>query len=245
MEDWDKFVANSAFDEKHLTGRYTDDGQHEDTQSSYELDQNTETCQLKCNSGFWATSSSVRYPSTDIFSQRCVSNNCKDYDYTKRKFTETAIFKPCSECWDQNDLNWTDNVNTDNLYNQFDGKGSYTREELKGRVIATPFKKVERINLQNGDSVDVCELQCRQNFWQDYKECEGTYVDIEGNNACTMSKFNPSSQRCTYDNCKNWDSTHPNSVENCSTCWSDIDLKHYKKFKGKNSYKMHAIMGRN
>jgi len=81
------------------------------------------------------------------------------------------------ECWNKADIS---------DYSNWDGRGSFTPQEIQGRLIDEPFKL--------DDTTKTCALQCSTEYWSNH---EATY-----NKAA-----NGSDQRCNYANCKNWNST--------------------------------------
>jgi len=81
------------------------------------------------------------------------------------------------ECWNKADIS---------DYSNWDGRGSFTPQEIQGRLEDEPFKL--------DDTTKTCALQCNTGYWSNH---ETTY-----NKAA-----NGSDQRCNYANCKNWNST--------------------------------------
>jgi len=132
---------------------------------------------LKCSVGYWANSESINYPNSSINGQKCTSVNCKTYDYEKEIFTNAQLNKPCKECWDKNDLSWTSNKDIMIKYENWDAMSNYKWEELSGRDLDNPFvKKTKFVDNYEVKTADICELNCKVGFWQDYKDCNGEFV---------------------------------------------------------------------
>jgi len=85
----------------------------------------------------------------------------------------------------------------------------------------------------NNDS-KVCEIQCKEGYW-----------------ANTISYYNKSvdgnDQRCTYNNCKNWDYDDITSVprmtaKTCKLCWDKDDVAH-PDWTVKSTYNAQELIG--
>jgi hypothetical protein len=99
-------------------------------------------------------------------------------------------------------------------YPSWDGKGPFSEEDIKGRDPETPF-------VLNSDGV--CELQCKPGWWTNWDSTVNAVTD-------------PHAQKCTYDNCKSYDSGATDaSSDNCKTCWSRNDVDN-PKWAGRHSY---------
>ena len=104
-------------------------------------------------------------------------------------------------------------------YASWDGKGPFSEVDIEGRDPETPFAL-------NSDGV--CELQCKPGWWTNWNSTVGAITD-------------PHAQKCTYDNCKSYDSDAADaSSDNCKTCWSRDDVGH-DEWAGRNSYSVHEI----
>merc|ERR1711957_823791 len=109
----------------------------------------------------------------------------------------------CQECWTIGELS---------NYSSWDGKGSYTEQEIAGMYETTPFIKRFDTN-----KLGHCELQCKTGYWSNYRSSYNTASEMND-------------QRCTYDNCKNWDYTDVTSdplptAKTCTTCWTKDDIE--------------------
>jgi len=133
MSEFDKWLPNQKYNKQDLVGLYTNNKSHKETDSPFTIDSFEESCLLKCDDTYWSNTKSKNYPSSSAFDQRCTSNNCKVFDNDKQIHTKTQLFKPCKDCWDQSDLSWNSDKNSLDIYDKWDGKASYTWEELKGR----------------------------------------------------------------------------------------------------------------
>jgi hypothetical protein len=112
---WD---AKSSYKDKELVGR--------DTAEPFRL--HTGQCGLQCKLGFWSNWKSAYNSASDALDQRCTSDNCKDWDYTSANSSDHA--KKCTMCWDKLDM-------AD--YTKWDGRGSYTEQEIQYRFDSEPY----------------------------------------------------------------------------------------------------------
>jgi hypothetical protein len=76
-------------------------------------------------------------------------------------------------CWNENDIS---------LWKGFEGRHTYNKNQLDGRLIPIPFKL-------NALENNRCDLMCANGYWSNI-----------------LSQYNPAEdtmmQRCTHDNCK-------------------------------------------
>jgi hypothetical protein len=112
---WD---AKDSYKDKELVGR--------DTAEPFRL--HTGQCGLQCKLGFWSNWKSAYNSAPDALDQRCTSDNCKDWDYTSANSSDHA--KKCTMCWDKLDM-------AD--YTKWDGRGSYTEQEIQYRLDSEPY----------------------------------------------------------------------------------------------------------
>jgi hypothetical protein len=99
-------------------------------------------------------------------------------------------------------------------YPNWDGKGPFSQVDIKGRDPETPF-------VLNSDGV--CELQCKPGWWTNWDSTVNAVTDQHA-------------QKCTYDNCKSFDSEATDaSSDNCETCWSRDDVDN-PEWAGRHSY---------
>merc|ERR1712146_639310 len=93
-----------------------------------------------------------------------------------------------------------------------EGRGSYTEQEILGIHEKTPF--IKRFNYNR---LGQCELQCKEGYWSNYRSSYNTASEMND-------------QRCTYDNCKNWNYSDVTSnplptAKTCTTCWTKDDIE--------------------
>ena len=84
-------------------------------------------------------------PASNVWDQRCTSDNCKNWVYA----ADSDVATKCTECWANSDID---------TYLNFDGKGSYSEQELSGRNTTEPFTK----------NSDQCVLQCGIDYWSNW-----------------------------------------------------------------------------
>jgi hypothetical protein len=100
----------------------------------------------------------------------------------------------CSECWTQSDLE---------IYPEWPGNAVYTEKEIEGMVKTKPFE------LKYPEMV--CRLNCTDGYWGNLESTRKAAVDSND-------------QRCSYDNCKDWDFAGGIlSAKECTTCWEEQD----------------------
>jgi hypothetical protein len=122
--------------------------------------------------------------------------------------------KTCTVCWGTDDL--ADHPS-------WDAKSTYSIHEVSGTTVAEPFK------LDDADKV--CKIQCLPDYWSNAKSTYGR-ASI-GND-----------QRCTYNNCKNWD--YEGGVtdnKTCTVCWGTDDLADHPSWDAKSTYSIHEVSG--
>jgi len=134
--------------------------------------------------------------------QRCTYAGCKNWDYDNLKNNNEDKWNKCSECWGAGELSY---------YNGWDGKTGFTQQEVLYAHQEQPF-----VRRYYSDTTGHCELQCQTGFWSNYKSSYNTASEMND-------------QRCTYDNCKNWDYTDNTSdplpsAKTCTTCWTKDDV---------------------
>jgi len=71
-------------------------------------------------------------------------------------------------------------------------------------------------------------------------------VDVNGAETCLESVMHPLKQRCSFNNCKDWESNDgTKAAESCKSCFDEKEVNYYDLWKGKASYSEEALMGRN
>jgi hypothetical protein len=120
--------------------------------------------------------------------------------------------KTCTVCWGTDDL--ADHAS-------WDAKSTYTINEVSGTIVAEPFK------LDDADKV--CKIQCLPDYWSNAKSTFG--LASNGND-----------QRCTYNNCKNWDfAGGMTDNKTCTVCWAKEDLSDFALWDAQISYTIQEI----
>jgi hypothetical protein len=107
-------------------------------------------------------------------------------------------------------------------YSTWLGKQTYAETEVAGRVLAQPF------NLEN----NTCLLTCTTGYWANW-----------GTGGHLIDSTDPAwDQRCTSDNCKQFDVAQ--SAKHCTACWTQTDMATYNLWTGRGSYTEAEIAGR-
>jgi hypothetical protein len=103
----------------------------------------------------------------------------------------------------------------------WDVAATYTSKEVQGTILTEPFK------LDDADKV--CKIQCMPDYWSNSISNWNTAAD--GND-----------QRCTYNNCKNWDyAGGQTDNKTCTVCWAKEDLSDYANWDAQISYSIQEI----
>ena len=217
MADYDNWGGKSVYSTDEIYGI------HADTPfvlnkniSVFDYDKNI--CDMQCKSGFWSNASSMYNRLQYGNDQRCTLAACKNWDYDNLKNNNENKWNVCSECWGPGELSY---------YDVWDGKTGFTNQEVLYAHKKQPF-----VRRYFGNTTGHCQLQCESGFWSNYSSSYNTAADMND-------------QRCTYDNCKNWNYSDTTSdplptAKTCTTCWSKDDVasatwpakKTYKKNSG-------------
>lgn len=216
VADYDNWGGKTVYttDEVH--------GIHPDTPFSLHnnisvFDNGTNICEMQCKAEFWSNARSSYNRLSFGNDQRCTFGACKNWDYDNIRDIGENVWNLCTECWGAGELSY---------YAGWDGKVGFTEEEVANAHEKEPFTR-----RYDGDTRGHCELKCKSEFWSNYNSSFNKASDIND-------------QRCTYDNCKNWDYTDTTSdpkptAKTCNTCWSTDDVASStwpaKKTYGKNS----------
>jgi len=177
---------------------------------------------MNCQYGYWSNLKSTFNTATEPNDQRCTYNTCKNWDYENVDDVGENLPDFCSTCWDKNDMI---------IYNNWDGRGTFTKQEVQGRHQEVPFKRQ-----LSGPKKGQCELQCKDGYWSNYASDYNTAIE-------------PNDQRCTYNNCKNWDyfdtTTSPEiTAKSCHLCWNESDMLNVNYIAAL-SYRPNKVLSRN
>jgi hypothetical protein len=203
LADYAKWDGRFTYSAEEIEGRVV--------KLPFEHDPEKKICTLSCRQGFWSNIASNFNRASDGNDQRCTFDNCKDWDYS----TPGTTSQTCKTCWTKADLD---------TYAEWDGRSSYTREELEGQIIEIPFVK-------NTDNI--CELQCGSGYWSNAKSTFGR-------------ASNGNDQRCTYNNCKQWNFKVSGAKNNaCTECWNIDDIAAYSSWDVRSDYSLAEVLGMN
>ena len=173
-------------------------------------------CKLNCLPNYWSNWDSTHLPAEPKRDQRCTSYNCKAWAHDPPNVAKTS--NVCSECWD-----WSTDIDN---YDTWDARSKYTKQEIAGAHKTTPFTIDPTTN--------ICALQCAAGWWSNFGSTWNWGV--------TFEKLD---QRCTSDNCKDWnyeDGVDPSTK--CSQCWKEADINDWPNWDARGSYTLQKMFGR-
>jgi hypothetical protein len=130
--------------------------------------------------------------------------------------TDPSTAKHCTVCWKRSEMF---------PYNSWDARGSYFEQEVIGSFPAEPF-------ILN-PSTSQCELECDPKYWSNINSSFNTAADEYD-------------QRCTSNNCKNWDynaNSPQKTAKICTQCWYGSDIFPYRNWDGYKSYTEQEMIG--
>jgi hypothetical protein len=204
MSDHSTWLASGSYKKQEVAARLVS--------SPFAYDSADKICVLQCRPDFWANKSSAWDAAADVFDQRCTSTNCKSWDYASNLDAHTS--EVCTACWDTADMS---------TYASWDGRTSYTEQEVAGRLSPVPF--------YHDPTTKQCNLQCSTGYWSNSGSAYNTAADVWD-------------QRCTWDNCKHWDYNSSVDAKSCSACWSNSDISTYSGWDARGSYRESEVSGR-
>jgi hypothetical protein len=158
MTAYDNWVAKASYKPADLAGRLTATPFVNiggkcilQCQPQYSVDN------ISCNGAYYDSSgnSVCTNEAHDPIRQRCMYDNCKNYDSAK-----TA--KHCSACFDQNNMKF---------YQNWKGRASYKEQAVIGRTLATPWG--------HDSTREQCTLQCDSaDYWHDWRywDTDATFI---------------------------------------------------------------------
>jgi hypothetical protein len=114
----EKWIGRVSYAERNIEAR--------DIEVPFELDIANKRCRLNCKQGFWSNLESTNNKAANANAQICSSDNCKSWGH----HSIDSRIEVCTACWDKTDLA---------VYENFDGRGSYTVMALSGRDVENPF----------------------------------------------------------------------------------------------------------
>jgi hypothetical protein len=112
------------------------------------------------------------------------------------------------------------------MYNNWDGRVSYTERSIEYRDEDTPFTFDE--------FKKACRLNCDTGYWSNY--------DSQHNKSS-----NQLDQRCTSNNCKLFiyqDLSTEGSANYCTNCWAEADMAIYTQWDARASYSEFDVLYR-
>lgn len=135
MASYPAWMGRSDYTQLEVANRMTDE--------PFRMNFNTQQCELQCAIGYWTNWGSAQSSAADIFDQRCISANCKNWIVAGSNTADT-----CSDCWNESEIA---------AYATWDARHSYSLEAMAGRDTAGPF-------VTNASSQ--CELFCyAAHYW--------------------------------------------------------------------------------
>jgi hypothetical protein len=165
------------------------------TSKPFDLNADAE-CALQCAAGYWSNFHARYTNSTDVWDQRCTSDNCKTWDHTSDPLNTALNSDTCTLCWKDTDLD---------PYETWDGRETYTKQEVRYRDTTESWNLVE----------SECHLQCTTNYWSNWGS---TWNSASGNvrdqrcssNNCKMWAYGTADSALTADT--------------CTVCWAETDI---------------------
>ena len=110
MKEYSKWLGKGSYSEGNVFGI--------DQVTPWNLDNTNRKCIINCTSGYRSNWDSSHYSTTNVLDQKCISDNCKDYN------SQWGLPSKCTECWTKDEV--------DN-YSTFPARYSYDEQELVGR----------------------------------------------------------------------------------------------------------------
>jgi hypothetical protein len=161
-----------------------------DQDEPFKLDEKTRVCYMKCLNGYFSKYPSHYAKTSETSWMTCQLVTCKTAIWP-------VLYLYCSSCWSAKDM-------LENHY-RWDGRPTYNWEKIKDADPTTPwFHGMTAI----GDHQ--CKLNCVNNTWSNYPRSNHWKLPYAAD---------PTQQRCTSDNCKDWDSDAVQTIDTILDTW--------------------------